>query len=121
MGGMQLYVVAKINGRHLRAMIDSGATGNFMTKKVADMQGLQTQLKSDPYPLMVVDGEPISTNDGMVTLETVPLEMVMLRGHKETIQFDIMHMDNHACNLGVPWLRKHNPQIDWLEERIVMS
>jgi predicted aspartyl protease len=109
MGGMQLYVVAKIKGRHLRAMIDLGATGNFMTKQVADTQGLQTRLKPHPYPLMVVNGEPISTNNGMVTLETVPLEMVMLRGHKETIQFDVVHMDNHACILGVPWLKKHNP------------
>jgi hypothetical protein len=121
MGGMQLYVVVKIRKRHLRAMIDSGATGNFMTKKVADTQGFKTQLKAHPYPLMVVDGEPISTNEGMVTYETVPLEMVMLRGHKETIQFDIVHMDNHACILGVPWLKKHNPQIDWWKEKVVMS
>ena len=121
MGSMQLYVVAKIRGRHLRAMIDSGATGNFMTEKVANEKGLQLRLKSEPYPLLVVDGEPISTNQGMVTHETVPLEMVMLRGHKETIQFDIVHMDNHACILGVPWLKKHNPQIDWWEEKIVMS
>ncbi|KFY32304.1 hypothetical protein V493_00324, partial [Pseudogymnoascus sp. VKM F-4281 (FW-2241)] len=102
MGSMQLYVVAKVQKRHLRAMIDSGATGNFMTKRVADTQGFRTQTKAKPYPLMVVDGEPISSNDGMVTLETVLLEMVMLRGHKETIQFDIVHMDNHACILGVP-------------------
>ena len=120
-GGMQLYVVAKIKGRHLRTMIDSGATGNFMTRKVADTQGLLTQRKADPYPLLVVDGEPISSNNGMVTHETVPLEMVMLRGHKETIQFDIVNMDNHACILGVPWLRRHNPQIDWWVEKIVMS
>jgi predicted aspartyl protease len=85
MGGMQLYVVVKIRGRHLRAMIDSGATGNFMTRKAAFDHGFRTQKKPDPYPLKVVDGEPISTNDGMVTHETVPFEMVMLRGHKETI------------------------------------
>jgi hypothetical protein len=90
-------------------MIDSRATGNFITKKVADTQGFKMQLKAHPYLLMVVDGESISTNEGMVTYETVPLEMVMLRGHKETIQFDIIYMDNHACILSVPWLKKHNP------------
>ena len=102
-------------------MINLGATGNFITKKVADTQGFRTQLKNKPYPLMVVDGEPISTNKGMVTHETVLLEMVMLRRHKETIQFDIVHMDNHACILGILWLKKHNPQINWWEENIVMS
>jgi hypothetical protein len=66
-------------------------------------------LKTDPYPLIVVDREPISTNEGIVTHKTVPLEMVMLRRHKETIQFDIVHIDNHACILSMLWLRKHNP------------
>jgi hypothetical protein len=102
-------------------MIDSGATGNFMTKKVADAKGFAITLKTDPYPLMVVDGEPISTNKGMVTHETVPLEMVMLQGHKETIRFDIVHMDNHACILGVPWLKQHNPYIDWAQEEVSLS
>jgi hypothetical protein len=58
---------------------------------------------------MVVDREPISTNEGMVTYETVLLEMVILYRHKETIQFDIIHIDNHTCILSVLWLRKHNP------------
>ena len=121
MGGIQLRIVARISGRHLRAMIDSGATGNFMTRKVADAQGFRMKLKAEPYPLMVVDGEPISSNNGMVTHETVPLVVVMLNGHREMIQFDIVHMDNHACILGVPWLKKHNPEIDWFREKIVMS
>ena len=62
---------------------------------------------------MVVDREPISTNKGIVTYKTVLLEMVMLRRHKETIQFDIVHIDNYVCILGVLWLKKHNPQINW--------
>ncbi|OBT81090.1 hypothetical protein VE02_10362 [Pseudogymnoascus sp. 03VT05] len=68
---------------------------------------------------MVVDGEPISLNNGMVTLETVPLEMVMLQGHKETIQFDIVHMDNHAYILGMPWLKQHNPHDATREEDLL--
>jgi hypothetical protein len=66
-------------------MINLGATGNFITKKVVDIQGFKTQLKADPYLLMVVDREPILTNEGIVTYETVLLEMVMLCRYKETI------------------------------------
>ncbi|KFY82312.1 hypothetical protein V498_08626 [Pseudogymnoascus sp. VKM F-4517 (FW-2822)] len=120
-GGTHLYVIARIQKQHLRVMIDSGATGNFMTKKVANERGFGTQLKANPCLLLVVDREPISTNGGMVTHETVPLVMTMLHGHKETIQFDIVHMDNHACILGVPWLKKHNPRIDWKDETVELS
>jgi hypothetical protein len=59
-------------------MIDLGVIGNFMTKKVVDMQGFKMQWKSKLYLLMVVDGEPILTNDRMVTYEIVLLEMIIL-------------------------------------------
>jgi hypothetical protein len=90
-------------------MLDSGVTGNFMTKKVAEERGFKIQLKNKPYLLIVVDREPISTNKGMVTHKTVLLEMFMLYGHKETIQFDIIHMDSHMYILGILWLKKYNP------------
>jgi hypothetical protein len=102
-------------------MIDSGATGNFMTAKLAASRKFRLHEKEKPQPLLVVDGTPISSNGGMITHETVPIEVIMQGGHKESIQFDIVQMDNHACILGVPWLKKHNPRIDWREERIVLD
>ena len=60
------------------------------------------QLKKEPYPLFVVDGEVISSNDGMVTQETVPLTMVTLRGYTEQIQFNVINIENHAMILGMP-------------------
>jgi len=66
-------------------MLDSRATGNFMTAKVAMENGFQLQLKKEPYPLFIVDGEAISSNNGIVRQEMVPLTMVTLRGHIEQI------------------------------------
>ena len=66
-------------------MLDSRATGNFMTAKVAMENSFQLQLKKEPYPLFIVDGEAISSNDGIVTQEIVPLTMVTLRGYTEQI------------------------------------
>jgi hypothetical protein len=83
-----------------------------MTKKVADTKGFAITLKINLYPLMVVDREPILTNEGIVTHKTVPLEMIILQGHKETIQFNIVHMDNHVCILRMLWLKQHNLYIN---------
>jgi hypothetical protein len=102
-------------------MIDSGATGNYMTAKLAATQGFRTRKKEHPMLLKVVDGTPISTNDGLITHETLQLEMSVDEGHKERIQFDIVHMENHACILGVPWLKQHNPRINWRKEKIVLD
>ena len=79
-----------------------------MTAKIATEKGFLLQRKTKPYPLFAIDGQ-ISSNGGMVTHETIPLEMIMLRGHKEEIQFDIVDMNSHAYILGMPWLKKHNP------------
>jgi hypothetical protein len=83
-------------------MIDSGATSNFMSAKLTTEKGFRTQKKERPYPLFVVDGEPISSNGGMVTHETVPMTMTTLQGHKEEIKFDIVHVMNEGCILRMP-------------------
>ena len=98
-------------------MIDSGATGDFITRKVATAKGFKMRLKAKPYLLTVADRELISGNNGMVTYKTVPLEMTLYR-HKERIQFDIMPIGNFVCILGMPWLMKHNPYVDWVQKEV---
>ena len=102
-------------------MIDSGATGNFIDTRTAADNGIRTFKKEKPYPLFLVDGETIGENKGMVTQETGKLSMTVARGHTEDIQLDVVTMGTHMIILGMPWLRKHNPQIDWIRERITMS
>ena len=102
-------------------MVDSGATGNFLDIKEAEKHGIKGVKKEQPYQLLVVDGEAIGSNKGMVTHETNRLTMKMLKGHTEEIQFDLVAMGNHVVILGMPWLKTHNPQIDWWNERITLN
>jgi hypothetical protein len=102
-------------------MIDSGATGNFIDTQVATNNGFRILAKKNPYSLFTVDGDTIGSNKGKVTHETDWLSMKMLRGHTEEIQFDLVAMGTHAVILGMPWLKLHNPQIDWWKERITMN
>jgi transposase InsO family protein len=57
---------------------------------------------------MAVDGSALPG----VTKETVPLQLVT-QSHHEDIIFDVVEMANHHIVLGMPWLRQHNPTIDW--------
>ena len=36
-----------------------------------------------------------------------------LEHHLEMIQFNIAKMARHDAILGIPWLEKYNPKIDW--------
>ena len=38
--------------------------------------------------------------------------------HLEMIQFDVVKMVRYKVILGIPWLEKHNPDIDWVVQDI---
>lgn len=112
------YVSAQINGSRARAMIDSGANGNFISPEFVRRNNLPQQQKSDPYQLGVVDGTPIDNDaNGMVLSETKTIAMVV-NGHHERIQFDIVPIGRHMIILGKPWLRQHNPRINWKDDTV---
>ena len=49
---------------------------------------------------------------GNVNRETILLDVTIQQYHKE-ITFDIVRVANHYIILGIPWLKKQNPIIDW--------
>lgn len=102
-------------------MVDSGATGNFMDHTTAMNNGFRLVKKELPYHLFAIDGDTIGHKDGSVTLQTDWLNMKTLRGHTEDIEFDVTNLGAHKLVLGVPWLKLHNPTIDWWKERITMN
>ncbi|KAI3375644.1 hypothetical protein L3Q82_003959 [Scortum barcoo] len=56
---------------------------------------------------------------GTVTHQTEPIHMLLSGNHHETIQFHILHSPRLPLILGYPWLRRHNPHVDWLTGAIL--
>lgn len=102
-------------------MIDCGATGNFIDEQVAMNNGFGILKKKDPYKLFTIDGDTAGPDQGEVTRETERMEMRVLKGHTEEIQFDLTTLGGHQVILGVPWLKVHNPNIDWWKERVTLN
>ena len=117
LGSQQIFLSVRIGGRFIRAMIDSGATGNFMTAKVATENGFRTLQKGDPYSLFTVDGKPITGGHSIVRQETSRLRMY-IEGHEEVISFDLIPLGSHKVILGMPWLKDHNPEINWITGQV---
>jgi hypothetical protein len=91
-------------------MLDSGATGNFISPKALSRLQLQKQQKKQKYSLRLIDGTEIGS--GMVTHETTKV-LMKLDEHYEYINFDITDTGSDDIVLGIPWLRMHNPTINW--------
>lgn len=94
------------------ALLDSGAQGNFMSPTTVKQLRLEEKEKRDPYPLRSAEGQPMLYNRGRVDRETDHLSM-LVQGRNTPVTFDITDIGKWDLILGIPWLRKYNPKIDW--------
>jgi len=110
----QVTINVQINKKRFVAMIDSGATGNFMSQKVFDKLGIDGIQKKKAEPIMSLNDQemtaPVTTESGNLTMT--------IGDHIETINFDITELGPLDIVLGMPWFREHNPEIDWENKRI---
>uniref|UniRef100_A0A8C5MEV2 Gypsy retrotransposon integrase-like protein 1 n=1 Tax=Leptobrachium leishanense TaxID=445787 RepID=A0A8C5MEV2_9ANUR len=93
------------------AMIDSGASGCFIDIALASTLKIPLVSKKQPIVVQLLDGSPLKT--GPVSQETIPLEVSIGTTHREMLSFDVVGSPIFPVILGLPWLRKHNPVIDW--------
>ena len=105
----------EINGQKTVAMIDSGANMSFVSPEWVTKHGITTQQKATPYKVTGVDGQAVGS--GKVTNE-VRAATVLIGGHKEVMTLDVIPVAQHSVVLGLPWLWKHNPTIDWKEGKM---
>jgi hypothetical protein len=114
-----LQVKVRINGREVNAIIDSGSHCNFMHPETVQKLGLNWGEKTDPYRVTGCDGQGLGET-GQVTAETTPITY-QIDQDEYVDPFDIMQMASHEIMLGMPWLQKYNPRVDWIKGTILMG
>ena len=102
------------------AMIDSGATKNFMSTEFARKNQIPGVKKDDPYQLTIVDGTPLSQDERMVKTETLPLRCQIQGRDLGQAVFDLVLIPQDVI-LGMPWLEKVNPRIDWTLRKVIFK
>jgi len=101
----------------INAMIDSGATEDFIDREVCNKHGIKMIKAKNPREIYLADGKPSAM--GPVTHMTkVPMD---ISSHRELATLRVANLQNHKVILGMPWLREHNRTIDWNEKRITFN
>jgi hypothetical protein len=98
----------------VHVLLDSGASVCFMDKEFVDRYKLPLVTKKHHIPVEVIDGRPLIAWD--VTCETTPLDII-IEGHHSIIAFNIIKSPSNPVVLGLSWLDKYNPTIDWKTQR----
>ncbi len=87
---MELVDIERKKVYRVKAIIDLGATRNFILLKIIFIFRIDTRVKVIPYELLVVNREAIKSNRGIIDIKTKELIMEMPRGHLECIIIDIV-------------------------------
>lgn len=99
----------------LFALLDSGSVGNFISSTLVQSLCIPVELACS-VSVKALDGRLVSNNS--VTQITTPESLTIEPAHSELLQFYVLHHNQPSLVLGLPWLRLHNPDIDWQLSKI---
>jgi hypothetical protein len=106
---IQISVLMWHKKTETRALLDSGATHNFIDKRTINSLGLGTCTL--PHPLQVNNVDGSLNQEGSITqycnLWILPRSKVIKLG------FYIANLGSDCIILGHPWFKTFNPSIDW--------
>ena len=98
-----------------QALVDSGATENFMDEKMVTRLSIRCQAMDQSRRVFNVDGS--ENKNGMLTHYCL---LQVCRREKEHLQkFYIARLGRDWAIFGYPWLRDFNPAINWDKGKIL--
>lgn len=104
-----VLLTGKTGQKEVVAMVDSGATITFISRRFIRENRVATQKLKHPILLFSIDGT--ENRDGSIT-ELALLQM-KIRDHMEKVAFSVTDIGPEDLIIGLDWLRKHDPDINW--------
>ena len=104
-------------GNMVEALLDSGATGLVMSSEFARKQGFKFKKLERPMQVRNVNGS--FNKEGLIE-NTVEVN-IYYKGHMERMEIDVIGGQKWSVILGMPWLVRHNPEINWRTGEIKMT
>ena len=96
-------------------LLYSGADESFIDLKLVHQLGIDTVPHDSPIETQALDGRPLAR----VERRTVPVNLLVLGNHHKSISLLVISSPLSPVVLGYPWLKTHNPQIDWATGQVI--
>ena len=104
-------------GITVETLLDSGATGLVMSSEFARKQGFRMKKLKRPMQVRNVDGS--FNKEGLIE-NTVEVN-IYYKGHVERTEIDVIGGQKWSVILGMLWLARHNPEIDWKTGKVKIT
>ena len=106
---IRLYVYLIAKGTESIALLDLGATENFMNLAYAKWLRLPIKQLPEPRPVLNVNG----TENKSGKLKYYTNLNVWMGQNTTTLQFFLSDLGEHKVILGYPWFAATQPRINW--------
>jgi len=106
---LQFYIHSKLKRAKALALIDSGATENFMNLGYAKYLQLPIKRLEEPRSLFNVNG---TTNKSRMLQYYTDLQ-VQTSNQRTNLRFFLTDLGKNKAILGYPWFAAVQPHIDW--------
>ena len=104
-------------GITVEALLDSGATGLVMSSEF--VRKLRFKLKKLDRPMYVRNVDGSLNKEGPIK-HMVEVN-IYYQGHRERTEIDVIGGQKWTVILGMLWLARHNPEIDWKTGEVKMT
>ena len=114
---IKIHLHGKQDTVTINAMIHSGATEDFIDHEVCSKHGIKTIKATNPRDIYLADRKP-STMGPVTHMAKVPMD---INSHRKLATFQVANLQHQEVIRGMPWLKEHNPTIDWKERKITFN
>ena len=112
--GTVVALAGRVRGRSLRVLIDSGSTGNYISARCQTELELEVKPERDFERLTLADGTEVHAQ-GYVQF------VLRCGGYCSKILARVFPNLQQKLILGIPWLVKENPTIDWATRQVTVE
>ena len=107
----------KEEGIVTEVLLDSGAIGLVISEEFAKKHRFRRRKLERPVYMRTVDS---MLNYVGSIVDTVEVE-IFFKGHKERMSIDVIEGQKWNVILGISWLARYNPEIDWKTGEVQMT
>ena len=100
------------------ALINCGATGNFIDVGLLCLLGLKLPLKKLPKPIIANNINGTTSVKG--TIRWKAHTNILFKERMEKLKLMVLSLGRKQIILGMPWLKKWNPTIDWRRNMVAL-